>query len=358
MNSPAQWLIRMYAKSLVLYPRSIRVDFTDEMQAVFNLRVDDATGRGLWGLVQLVTRELINLPLVLLALYARERRLSVMQKHLNRWFVHKPGSWQEVLLACLPFLVLFLFPGIFSFNGVEDSIPAALGLGLLVLMVLILALLGISGLLVKLPRWAMPYAGVLMSGMVFLILILLGVSSLFFGQLSGAWWLRMVLFEIISLAALTATMILVVWLAQRFPLTRSFFKQVQEDWSLFSFAMYGGAMVLVLGMYEDISGAGLYILITAIPLLLGAWGYLRLRAVHWRILAMSLAVTVAMGVTLIANIQLMDWASPVEFVIGGLGITRSVLSILLTWVLCVAMLFIPMLLPQIPFSKPAQEQMA
>jgi len=357
MNQTNHWLIRVYTKSLALYPRRFRADFADEMQAVFNLRVKDVAGQGVVSLLKLALRELIDLPLTLLTLYARERRMSIMQKQLNRWFIHGPGSWQEVLLACLPFLVLFLFPGVFSFPGVEESVPVAIGLGLLGLLVLTLAVLGIAGLLVRLPRWALPYAGVLITGVVFLVLILSGTSSLFHGGLSAPWWLRMLAFDIISLGAMVVTMILLIWIAQKIPLTRDFFGQVQKDWSLFSFAMYGGAMVLVLGMYEDISGAGLYILVTAVPLFLGVWAYLRTQALHWRIIAMFLAVTLSMGITLLANLQLKDWVSPVEFTIGALDINRSVLSILLTWFLAVTMLFIPMILPRIPFSKPARENM-
>ncbi len=351
MNLSADWIIRAYARSLVLYPRRYRGDFGDEMQAVFNLRVKDMAGQGLGSLLLLALRELIDLPLTLLTLYARERRMSVMQKQLNRWFIHEPGSWQEVLLACLPFLVLFLFPGIFSFPGVEDSVPAALGLGLLGLLVLMLSVLGIAGLLVRLPRWALPYAGVLIIVLVFIVLSALKVPPFVYAQSFAPWWLRLLVLDIICLSVLAGTMILLVWLAGKIPLAAGFYEQVRKDWSLFSFAMYGGAMILVLGMYEDVPKAGLYILATAVPVLLGAWAYLRLQAVHWRMIAMFAALTVAMGITLAANIQLVDWVSPVEFSIGGLDFTRSILSVIMIWPLSVGMLFLPMLLPLIPFSR-------
>jgi hypothetical protein len=352
MNIPAGWLVQLYAKILLLYPRHFRADFADEMQVVFNLRVKDTVGRSFWRLLLLALRELGALPLALLASYARERRKLAMQKHLNRWFVHAPGSWPEGLLACIPFLMLFLFPGIFSFSRLETGVPAPLGLGLLGLVVLSLALLGMIGLLVRLPRWAMPYAGVLLSLGVFFVLMLSGVFTYFFsGQNSAPWWLRMVTFEAVYLCVLAAAIILVVWLAYRIPMTTAFYGQVQRDWSIISFAMYGGAMVFILGMYEDISGGGWYILITAVPLLLGTWIYLHHQAKQGRILALSIAITLAIGIALVANLQLLDWVSPLVFEIGGLGITRSVLSIILTWLLCEAMLFMPMLLSRIPFSK-------
>ncbi len=357
MNQTAPWLLRMYSKTLALYPRRFRVDFGDEMETVFSLRVVDAAEHGLWRLIRLALCELIDLPLTLLTLYARERRMSVMQKHLNRWFTHGPGSWQEVLLACLPFAVIFLFPGIFSFPGVEESVPVPIGLGLLALVVLALAALGIIGLLVKLPRWAMPYAGVLITVVVFIVLSILKVPPLVYAQSFASWWLRLLALDILCLFVLAGTMTLLVWLAGKIPPAARFFEQVRKDWSLFSFAMYGGAMILVLGMYEEVPDAGLYILVTAIPMLLGAWAYLHIQAAGWRLVAMSAAVTVAMVITLTANIRLVDWVSPVEFSIGGLDITRSILSVIMVWPLSVGMLFVPMLLPLIPFSKPARENM-
>ncbi|MFH1523367.1 MAG: hypothetical protein ABIF04_00210, partial [Chloroflexota bacterium] len=56
------------------------------------------------------------------------------------------------------------------------------------------------------------------------------------------------------------------------------------------------------------------------------------------------------------NLQLMDWVSPLVFKIGSFGVTRSALSIILTWLLCEAMLFLPMVVRHIPFTKQTQTQ--
>jgi hypothetical protein len=357
MKRFADWLFRLYSRSLALYPRNFRAEFAEEARDVFNLGLTEAAGEGFWGLVCFALRELYDLPLVLLALYARERKKTIMQKKLDQWFIHEKGSWAEVLLACLPFLALFLFPGVFSFSRVERNIPDPLGLALLGAMVLLLALLGIVGLLVRLPRWAMPYAGVLICLTVFLVLMLVGVYDIFFtGQISAPWWLRMISFETIFLFALVVALILVIWLARRVTLTSPFFEQVQSDWSQLSFAMYGAAMVFILGMYEDIPGAGLYILITVIPLLLGVWMFLHYEDMQRRMVALTVAITLAVGIALAANLQPLDWVSPVMFKIGDLEITRSVFSLILTWFMCEAMLFIPMLMQYIPFTRQTQKQ--
>lgn len=359
MNGFASRLARLYARSLALYPSGFRAEFAEEVGQVFNLGLQEAAGAGAWSLLRFALRELYDLPLTLLALYARERNKSVMQKKLDQWFAHVPGSTAEALLASLPFLVLFLFAGIFSFRGVEASLPAFLGLGLMGLLLLSLALIGIIGLLVRLPRWAMPYAGVLVSLGVFLVLMLLGFKDLFFsGQNAMAWELRMLTFEILYLLALAAALFLLVWLARRTSLTTPFFEQVQKDRSWLSFAMYGGAMVLILGMYEDVSEAGTYILVTLLPLLAGIWVFLRSRSMSWKLAALSIAITLAMGIALAANLRLMDWVSPTVFSLGGLAITRAVLSLVLTWLMCLAMLFLPLLLPRLPAASQPQEQTA
>ena len=354
MNDTAFRLNRFYARLLRLYPRGYREDFADEMQEVFRLSVKDAAGRGHGQLLQLTLRELGALPLALLASYIRERRKVTMQKQLNRWFVHEAGSWQEVLLASLPFLMLCLFLGLFSFRQVEASLPSLVGLILLGVITLTLALLGIAGMLVKLPRWALPYAGVLVSGIAFLALMLPGFPDWFFGRWSAPWLLRMVTFEAVYLVVLLVALTLIVWLARKNSLTASFVEQVQKDWSLVSFAMYGGALILVMGMYEDVINAGPYLLLTTIPFFLGAWLYLRQQTIFGKMITLSLSVAVAMGIALVANGYLLGWTTAPVSEIGGLIVSRSILSVVLSWLLSEAMLFVPALLHWIPFSRRTQ----
>ncbi len=273
-----------------------------------------------------------------------------MQARLKHLLVHEPGSWQETLLACLPFLLPCFLLGIFSLRGVGFCLPAPLGLGLLGLAALFLALLGIAGLGVGLPRWSMPYAGLLVSGVVFVALAP-ALLALFYGRSSVPWWLRMLLLEAVYLFVLLALTFLLVWLASKTPLTLAFCTQLHKDRSLASLAMYGGGVVWILGMYEEFPHAGVYILLTIIPLIFGVWLYLHSRSGSWRLAALSLGFTLAMGVALIAHGHLVDWDSPVVFQAGGLVITRAVLSLLLVWLLGLAMLFVSFLLPLTPWNK-------
>ena len=58
------------------------------------------------------------------------------------------------------------------------------------------------------------------------------------------------------------------------------------------------------------------------------------------------------------NLQLTDWVSPTVFTLGGLAITRSVLSLILTWLMSLAILFLPLVLPNLPAASQAQEKTA
>ncbi len=344
MNATAHLLQQAYAHSLKLYPRAFREEYTEELCAVFNLATERAAQTGVWGLAKVAWRELRDLPFAVMAAYVRERRRMQMQKRLDRWFTHEPGSWQEVLLAALPFLLLMGFPGILTVFSLEKSIPAVIGIGILSLIVVILATLGIIGLFVKLPRWALPYAGMPLALVAFVFMFTLGMRTLFLGDSGTPWVLRMSGFLAIFLIVVLGLMLLCVWLSKLLTLTHPFYERVQSDWSLLSFMMYGGALVFLAGMYEDVVGAGWHVLITLIPLVLGIWVYLRDERMSRRLWTLVLSVTAAMGIALVANLQLTDGFSPTALQIGPLALNRVVLSVILTWLTCETMILAPLLL--------------
>ncbi|MBN2502874.1 MAG: hypothetical protein JXB38_18990 [Anaerolineales bacterium] len=344
MNASANLIQQVYVHALKLYPRAFREEYAEELCTVFNLVTERAAQTGVLGLVKVAFRELRDLPFAIIAAYVRERRRMQMQNRLDRWFTHEPGSWQEILLAALPFLLLMGFPGILTVFSLDKIIPAVIGLGLLGLIVVILATLGIIGLFVELPRWALPYAGMPLALVAFVFMFALGMRTLFFGDSGAPWALRMSGFLAIFLIVVLGLTLLCVWLSKLLPLTRPFYERVKADWSLLSFTMYGGALVFIAGMYEDIVGAGWHLLLTLIPLVLGIWVYLRETRMSRRLWTLVLSVTAAMGIALAANLQLMDWVSPTALQIGPLALNRAVLSVILTWLTCETMILAPLLL--------------
>jgi hypothetical protein len=236
------------------------------------------------------------------------------------------------------------FPGLLTVFSLDKSIPALIGLGVLGLIFLVLASLGIMGLLARMPRWALPYAGMPLALVAFVFINVLGVQTQFFGSSDAPWVLRMSGFLAIFLVMVFALTMLSVWLAGKVPLTRPFYERVKADWSLLSFTLYGGALIFIAGMYEDIAGAGWHVLLTLIPLVWGIWVYLRAERMERRLLALFLSIAAAMGIALVANLQLMDWVSPTALQIGPLALNRVVLSVILAWLVCEAMIFAPALL--------------
>jgi hypothetical protein len=62
MNVFVATLISIYSKLLLLYPRSFRNEFGEEMQGVFRDSVDEASKDGILFLVIVGLREMVNLP--------------------------------------------------------------------------------------------------------------------------------------------------------------------------------------------------------------------------------------------------------------------------------------------------------
>jgi hypothetical protein len=341
MKKSTDRLCQLYKHSLRLYPRSFRETYDEELCVVFNLAVEEAAGDGFFGLLVFVCRELRDLPMAVFVSHARERRRLAMQRRLNRWFIQDPGSWQEVILAITPYLLLCLIPGFLSATTLDQSIPPHVGLLILGGIVGILAVLGLISLSVELPRWSMPYAGIPMALVVLLGLFALNARFTFFNGGPTDWWTRMLGFLGIYLVVLVTAMMAAVWMSGKLTRTRSFFNRVKKDWTLISFCMYGSALIFVVGMYEDLHGAGWYLVLTAILLILGVWIYLRSQDARHRMLALTLSIGLAMLIALIANIQLMDWASPIEINIGPLAINRATVSVLLTWLACEVMILAP-----------------
>lgn len=351
MNKSTDRLCRLYKHSLRLYPRSFRETYGKELCAVFNLSVGEAARKGYFGLLELVWRELRDLPMAVIVSHVRERRRLAMQRRLNRWFIHEPGSWQEVILAIIPYLFLCLLPGLFSVTSLEQKIPPHIGLLILGGIVGILAVLGLISLSVMLPRWSMPYAGIPMALVILIGLFALDSRSMFFSGGPLDWWLRMLGFLGVYLVVLMAVIMLAIWLAGKFTRTRSFITRVKKDWTLLSFCMYGSALIFLVGMYEDLHGAGLYLVLTALLLILGVWIFLRSQDSRHRLLALTLSIGLAMVIALVANIQLMDWASPVELNIGPLAIDRVTVGVLLTWLACEVMILAPGILIPRSYSQ-------
>jgi hypothetical protein len=163
MNAHQAQLLGFYHRVLRLYPPRFRKAYVEEMMLVFQMQLSDHPNLNLWRALKILWGELHPLPSLLAAAHWRERKKPAMKTGLESWFVQPQGSWKEVMLAVLPFLIMGVLPGIFSLIPSIRDLPIQIGLPILITLALILVTLGIIGLFVQLPRWSLVYAGILLT---------------------------------------------------------------------------------------------------------------------------------------------------------------------------------------------------
>jgi hypothetical protein len=245
-------------------------------------------------------------------------------------------SWKETLLAVLPLLsfMLVMLP-----RGPLTSLFRSAGLGsvfqVLLENILYAAILPqgfywlvLAGLVFawkrNVPRWSYPYLG------------WLGVVILFGGIRNPAavdpspWLVWQPLFLALLVAVLVHPSIK--------PIQQSWWNW-RKDWSLISFALLSMVEFFVWASYDEMPGPRLFWMISsAVILILGALGYLRLRTVSGRILA--LFGSTALSILLATFVGAFYWdgvvvsyrAGPVDgtqTLWGGLLFTAIVLAVLL-----------------------------
>jgi hypothetical protein len=224
----------------------------------------------------------------------------------------EPGSWREWLAAMALFLLLAL-TSLLSYLHI--AWPPWISWVLFGGPLLMLAL----GLIKGLPRWPLPYTGVIGLQLSWVFArrgTMMGINTragvvgsllrwtdrLFFGVLrpsaSDPWIVRavygagelwVVLLGMAAFAVLIAT-------ACR-PL-RPFYLRLRDDWTLLSFGLYGATVKAVHWAFEDYPHPHkqLYIFVASLILVAGAWVYLRSAHLWQRSLALFAAITLSMAV--------------------------------------------------------------
>ena len=232
-----------------------------------------------------------------------------MKTIINVLSTFKPGSWREGL-AAMPLFLLIALTSLLNF--LHLAVPQWLGIGLAVIVLLTFAL----GLIKGLPRWSLPYSGVIGSllgwaltsrGTIMglntragLLGPLLGwIDRLLYGMIrpSDPWIVRAVYgagrpwFGLMGLTAF-AVLIAAVWR----PL-RPFYLRIRDDWTLLSFGLYGATLLAVLYTFEDYPSAREpYIFVLSLILAAGAWVYLRSVRPSRRALALFAAMVLSTAV--------------------------------------------------------------
>lgn len=203
----------------------------------------------------------------------------------------EPGSWQEGLAAMPPFLLVALTSLLNLLNALHVGIPMWVSSGLALAMLIAFVI----GLIKGLPRWSLPYTGViglnlswiLTHGGTFMGLNtragllgpLLGWTDRLFLTVvrpSHPWIVRVVCGtgrDWLALLGLTTLGVLIVAVWR--PL-RPLYSRIRDDWTLLSFGLYGATMMAVFYTFEDYPSARYpYMFVSSLILAAGAWIYLR-----------------------------------------------------------------------------------
>jgi hypothetical protein len=296
MNLPARIIVGSYALSLKLYPAEFRADFSEEMKFVFAKAIDEVS----------------NDPSKMLIIFGREMwdwPGSIWQAHME---TKKGGSRmdneinpstaltkKEITIA----MTLYILPAIpailtliFGYQPAINRLMAGFYLTLMAFITIIL----IGGIIKGFPRWVMPFLGILVTAIVILepswriwelfyqsVMQIIGyytktlqVRVLYSTLRVGFVWFC------VFVGAVILVLLLAIW-----PRTRRLVKSIHQDWTLFSFMLYGGVVFALELVFEEYAYDELWKIACWGCLALGAWVYLKSSSTRNQILSLVIGVT-------------------------------------------------------------------
>jgi hypothetical protein len=249
-----------------------------------------------------------------------------------------PGSWREVLVSVLPFVLLgalYIVPRDLAraLRELWEPAPALVGFGPSLLLLVL-------GVVAGLPRWALPNWGFVL----FIPSVLLSIGLL---DILRPPAIRVVwaipdggVSLILALAALHA----IAFATAVRPL-RPLYARIRKDWSQVSFGLYGAAPMMVGFSFDMYRGAGLYVILGFLALAMGAWAYLRAGRPWQRLLALAGGVAVAASVVTLGKWMLCPCPHWPEGVVDcGTDVSGTILQ----WGQWAAVILAPALLVLLP----------
>jgi hypothetical protein len=243
----------LYRGMFRAFPLPFRAEFGDEMAAVLDERLAAAAQQGRWSLISLGVQELGQMPAALLRahLYRWQKKRQMVRRVLTRtgapplFGVPPPAgdgrfSVRQLLLELAPFLLAASLILLLTYRS-PSWLPAAWGDPLRTAAVwagLLPWLPFLLGLARGMPRWAYPYAG-----------LLLGYTLLAAAQQRLIWLWALLLLMAIGLA-------IIAMAVQRAngPLPTFVVRlgaSAALDWTRLSFGAFGAAPVLVLAAFDN-----------------------------------------------------------------------------------------------------------
>jgi len=309
---------RLYALLLNLFPRSYREEYGDELQAVFNLSLNDAMKLGRAEVVRVILRELIGLPKAVVLEHLRERRQAKMNKGFDPYLDFANGSWKEFLTALLPFFLTGGIMPLLNYLGRARIVSGMFGAVIVLPMLGLFIILLMVGAKKGMPRWSLPYLGFLLSILslylfsaifgtpIYLLFRNLRDQSLLFIDIlwDGIYWygLLFAIFLLVTLSRVSPT-----------------FQRFKNDWTLPCFVLYGAVPFALWITFDEYVGDEPYTLLAFLVLAGGAWVYLRSSNEGTRFGTLFIAMTLAMFIAAVGKVLLIPsqtWPITID---GGLA---------------------------------------
>ena len=338
-------LRRIYGLLLTLYPREYLGEYREELQTVFNLSLDEATGR--FEVIMVFAHELAGLPKAIIYEYLRERRKTKMMKSFASRFDFAPGSRTEAFAALAPFLfgMLMVF---FGYLGKYITFPLWSQVAFVILFWSLMLGLFLLGSAKGLPRWFLPYLGLPLP---FFSLLLF--NSLM-EKLQGVWWygipwiVSSFIQEGLFWMGLVILLVLLLVVTRIVPRACPFHQRLRDDWTLLSFVVYGTMPLVLMITNDGYKNEEPFMFLSLLMLALGGWFYLRNDDPWKRFWSLFVGSALAMLIAAVGKALLHDSSWPTGH---GIAWKSEMIYTMVTWAWLALIMLLPLALNLLPRSE-------
>jgi hypothetical protein len=300
-------LIHFYSTFLRLYPQGFRVEFEDEMRAVFSESLEQAAREGLLSLADTGLREMRCAPLILVRVHWFSWKKRKVMGDPAAGFSSVPGSflpppppdgresWAQAGLEASPFLLvgsLLVLLTYLPFGRPVSGLLRSPGSGGTVFFLLAAAGF-LFGLARGLPRWGYPFGGVLLG------YGLLGAIRFDVLPLLVAFLLAFVLLAIAAAVVHSRCQPLP-------PALRRVWQSVRLDWSRLSWCVYGIMPLLIVFVFDDsrCNNRTPFLALSVLFMVAGGFVYIRSRGAVLQMTALLGGVSLSLCCALLDRVFL------------------------------------------------------
>jgi hypothetical protein len=355
MKSGSQLLRDCFHLLLFLYPQEYREEYGEELQTVFDLSMEDAIKLGKFAAVKVFLLEVIHLPGAIFLEHLRKRRKNRMARKIDRLLDFSPGSRNETLVALAPFLVSAALPILFGMlsSQLDTLIWQRSGRILAVAVYALIPLLFILGLLKGIPRWSLPYLGLCLPVLAWII------SNINMSNALADYRRAMMIYRLLSripyswsflrefinegvmwgwILIIPLTVLLILF-SMLIPGLRPFYRKLRNDWTLLCFMLLGAAPFMAFVNFEGYKNYEAFIVLMFLSLAVAGWLYLHNDNPWAKFLILIGGMTIAMLVAALGQTMLFETSRYQEDM--SLSTIKAWIWLLMAMLLTLGIRFLP-----------------